>query len=105
MLNPQLDLTALRAEFAGEGRIRIRDVLEPAVANDLADEMTQLPWKIFCATGAGVAVIDPDEMARWDRARQAELHRTLLEAASHAAGFAYLGYRMTEAWKDGAPDT
>lgn len=105
MLNPRLDLAALHAEFAREGRIRIRDVLDPAVANAVADEMASLPWKVFCATGAGVAVIDPAEMAQWDRQRQTELQRALLEAASRAEGFAYFGYRMTEAWQAGAPDT
>jgi Rps23 Pro-64 3,4-dihydroxylase Tpa1-like proline 4-hydroxylase len=84
MLNPRLDLPTLHAEFAHDGRIRIRDVLDPAVANVIADEMACLPWKVFCATGAGVAVIDPAEMAIWDRARQAELQRSLLQAASHA---------------------
>jgi hypothetical protein len=91
MLNPRLDLAALHAEFARDGRIRIRDVLDPAVANAIADEMASLPWKVFCATGAGVAVIDPAEMAGWDRARQTELQRSLLQAASRAEGFAYFG--------------
>lgn len=105
MLNPRLDLAALRAEFAKDGRIRIGNVIDPAVAGAIADEMADLPWKVFCATGAGVAVIEPAEMAAWDRARQAELHRAMLQAANRAEGFAYFGYRMTEAWKDGAPDT
>lgn len=105
MLNPRLDLAALRTEFAREGRIRIRDVLDPAVANGIADEMASLPWKVFCATGSGVAVLDPAEMAQWDRQRQVELQRALLEAASRAEGFAYFGYRMTESWQAGAPDT
>jgi SM-20-related protein len=33
------------------------------------------------------------------------LQRTLFQAASRAEGFAYFGYRMTEAWKAGAPET
>ena len=37
--------------------------------------------------------------------RQAELQRTLMQAASRAEGFAYHGYRMTEAWTAGPPDT
>jgi Rps23 Pro-64 3,4-dihydroxylase Tpa1-like proline 4-hydroxylase len=105
MLNRSLDLKALRKAFAEDGRIRIREALDPAIAGAIADEMTQLPLKLFCATGGGVAVIDPAEMAGWDRARQAELQRTLMQAASRAEGFAYLGYRMTETWKSGAPDT
>lgn len=105
MLNPALDIEALRSEFARERRIRIRNVLEPSLADAVAAEMAHLPYKVFCANGKGVAVIDPQELAGWDRARQAELQRTLAEAASKAEGFAYFGYRMTEAWQAGAPDT
>jgi SM-20-related protein len=105
MLNPKLDINALRSEFAKTGRIRAKDVLEPAIAEAIAAEMAQLSYKVFCATGEGVAVIDPAEMAGWDRARQLELQRALAQAASRAEGFAYFGYRMTEAWKAGAPDT
>jgi len=105
MLDPKLDINALRSEFSKTGRIRAKNVLEPDIANAVAAEMAQLPYKVFCATGEGVAVIDPQEMAGWDRARQGELQRMLAQAASRAEGFAYFGYRMTESWKAGAPDT
>lgn len=105
MLNPALDLNALRAEFAKEGRIRIRNILAPGLADAVAAEMRELPYQMFCATGQGVAVIDPVELAGWDRARQAEFQRTMMEAASRAEGFAYFGYRMTENWQASAPDT
>lgn len=105
MLNRDLDLKALRKQFAEDGRIRIQNALDPAVADAIATEMAQLSYRVFCATGEGVAVIDPTEMVQWDRARQTELQRTLMQAASRAEGFAYLGYRMSEAWQAGAPDT
>ena len=105
MLNRSLDLKALRREFAEDGRIRVQNALDPSVADAVAAEMAGLPYQVFCATGQGVAVIDPAEMAQWDRARQVDLQRTLALAASRAEGFAYFGYRMTEAWQAGAPDT
>jgi hypothetical protein len=105
MLNRSLDLKALRKAFAQDGRIRVRNALDPAIANAVADDMAKLPFQLFCATGSGVAVIDPAEMVGWDRGRQAELQRTLMHAASRAEGFAYFGFRMTETWKTGAPDT
>lgn len=105
MLNRSLDLKALRKAFAEDGRVRICNALDPAIAEAVADEIGKLPYKVFCATGEGVAVIDPAELVGWDRARQAELQRNLTQAASRAEGFAYLGYRMTEAWKAGVPDT
>jgi SM-20-related protein len=105
MLNPGLDLDDLAAQFAKDGRIRVRDVLDRDVAEAVAAEMTELPMQLFCATGGGVAVIDPQELVSWDRARQVELQRALAQAASRAEGFAYMGYRMTEAWRAGAPDT
>lgn len=105
MLNPRLDLDDLAAQFAKLGRIRVREVLDRDVAEAVAAEMTELPMQLFCATGSGVAVIDPQELVSWDRARQMELQRALAQAASRAEGFAYMGYRMTEAWQTGAPDT
>lgn len=45
MLNPRLDLAALRAEFARDGRIRVRDVLDPAVANAIAKRWPACPAK------------------------------------------------------------
>jgi SM-20-related protein len=105
MLNRSLDLGALRKEFDREGRIRVRNALDPSVADAVAVEMAGLPYQVFCATGQGVAVIDPADMAGWDRGRQVELQRTLFQAASRAEGFAYFGYRMSEQWQAGAPDT
>jgi SM-20-related protein len=105
MLNRSLDLKALRKEFAKDGRIRVRNALDPAIAEAVAEETSKLPYQVFCATGGGVAVIDPAEMVSWERPRQAELQRTLIQAASRAEGFAYFGYRMSEAWQSAAPDT
>jgi 2-oxoglutarate-Fe(II)-dependent oxygenase superfamily protein len=105
MLNRSLDLNALHGEFAKDGRIRIRNVLEPAVADAIANDLNLLPCQLFCATGKGVAVLDLKEMAQWDRERHLELQRELYQAAARAEGFAYLGARLTEAWKNGAPDT
>ena len=104
-LNPALDLNALRAEFAKDGRIRVKNVLAPGIAEGVAAEMMDLPYQLFCATGQGVAVLDPAEVTRWDRTQQAAFQREMLEAASRAEGFAYFGYRMTESWQAGAPDT
>jgi len=105
MLNPNLDIPALAAEFAKTGRVRVKNVLDQAVVEAVTVEMSELPMQLFCATGAGVAVIDPADLVSWDRARQVELQRALAQAASKAEGFAYMGYRMTEAWQAGAPDT
>jgi SM-20-related protein len=105
MLNPKLDIPALAAEFAKTGRIRVKNVLAPDMADAVTEEMAELPMQLFCATGGGVAVIDPQELVSWDRPRQVELQRALAQAASRAEGFAYMGYRMTEAWQAGAPGT
>jgi hypothetical protein len=105
MLNSQLDLPALAAEFARNGRIRIKDALEPAFAEALAFEMAQLRYSLFCATGKGVAVLEHADVAGWSPERQADLKTHLHEAAAQAEGFAYDGFRMTEAWTQGIPDT
>ncbi len=105
MLNPALDLEDLRTAYAPLKRIRIHDVLKPEIAEAIATEMRSLTYKLFCANGEGVAVIDLVDLARWDASRRSELEQMLLAAASKANGFAYHGFRMTESWRDGAPDT
>lgn len=105
MLNPKLDVSGLRSTFSKTGRVRIKNALDPKVADEVLKDMENLPYQVFCATGKGVAVIDPAEMVRWDRPRQVEFQKALQMAASNAEGFAYMGHRMTESWKDGAPNT
>jgi SM-20-related protein len=105
MLNPSLDPHALSLEYSRAKRIRIANVLEPAIAEAIAAEMRTTVYKLFCANGQGVAVIDLAELASWDAARRGELDATLAAAAAKADGFAYHGVRMTEAWRHGAPPT
>jgi SM-20-related protein len=105
MLNPALDLPACTSEFARTGRIRIRDVLPPDLAEAIAAELAGLPYRLFCATRAGVAVLDVREIARWPAERQEELRTFLMEGASQGVGFSYGGVKLTEAWATGAPAT
>jgi hypothetical protein len=105
MLNPTLDLPALAAAFAETGRIRVAEALAPAAADAVAGEMAGLRYQLFCATGKGVAVLDHEDLARWTPERRAELTEHLHEAAAQAEGFAYDGFRMTEAWTQAIPDT
>jgi SM-20-related protein len=105
MLNPSLDLAGLAREFAQRRRIRIHGVLAPDFAAAVAADMGRLPYKWFCATGKGVEVFDPREIAGWSRGEQQELQHELHSAASRGQGFAYLGFGMTDAWRVGVPDT
>jgi SM-20-related protein len=105
MLNPGLDIDSLARAFASTGRIRVANVLRPDIAAGLESELAALHYMLFCATADRIAVADPAEAARWDPKQTAELQRALMEAASRSEGYVYHNFRMTEAWKDGAPDT
>lgn len=105
MLNPALDIVALRAEWSRDQRLRVRNVLAPGLANAIEAEMAALRYQLFCHNGAGVAVLDPAEIASWPPSRQTELREALMAAASEANGFAYNGVRMSEIWGRAGPDT
>jgi hypothetical protein len=105
MLNPALDLTGLRARFAATGRLRVQQVLNPDAAAGIADDLARLRYMLFSATGEGVAVLDPAEVARWDNARKLELQQFMFKGAAAGKGFLYNGFKMTETWGEHAgPD-
>jgi hypothetical protein len=105
MLNPDLDLAALEADFARERRIRIPAILPQATALAVAEEMASLPYKQFCGTKSGFAVLDPEAMAGRPASRRAELDRFLADSAEDGVGFVHHGKRLTEDWATGAPAT
>jgi Rps23 Pro-64 3,4-dihydroxylase Tpa1-like proline 4-hydroxylase len=96
VLNPNLDIPALKAEFATSKRLRIRDFLQPDVTRSLAAEFASLPWKLFASDGSGVRVIDPAAIAN-DIEKQRALQTALMTAASQGQGFAYLGVQLKSA--------
>lgn len=93
MLNPNLDIAALRSEFETARHIRIRDVLQRGAARALAAEFPSLPWKLFAADGSGVRVIDPSELLN-DAGKQRLVQTALMAAASKGEGFAYMGVQL-----------
>jgi hypothetical protein len=105
MLRAGLDLDHWRRAFAETGKIRITDAFDRADAEAIAAEMAHLPYKVFCATKQGVAVLDPAEVARWPKARQDELTQFLMTGAAEGEGFVYDGMRLSEAWADGQPSS
>jgi Rps23 Pro-64 3,4-dihydroxylase Tpa1-like proline 4-hydroxylase len=105
MMNPSLDFAALREAFNSHRRIRIAEALPPEVAEDIRRELANLRYSVFCATSKGVAVLEHDEIARWPQSRKDELRDFLMEGAAGGEGFAYNGFRITEAMERLSPAT
>lgn len=100
MLNPSLDVAAMRAALARDGRAQVSDFLDDAVAVRLRRCLVeQVPWTLAVRDAAGVRTISAGEYAAQSRADIAAL------LADAAAGpgfrFAYDSYMMVRAYKEG----
>ena len=106
MLNPDLDQKPLVIKFATKKRVRIQNVLRPEHAEALATELAALnSYSLLCATAAGHAELQLDEVQAWPQDKQEALQTALTQAAQQGIGYSYLGFRMSKAWADAAPDT
>lgn len=105
MINPSLDGRSLSEEFRAERRIRIRNILPQATAEALHTDLERLRYSLFCATKKGVAVIEHDNLTSWPQTRKDELRDFLMAGAAEGEGFAYNGFRLSEAIETIPPTT
>jgi Rps23 Pro-64 3,4-dihydroxylase Tpa1-like proline 4-hydroxylase len=105
MLNPDLDRDALAAEFRGDQRILIPDVLRPEVAErirSICAEKVAFDY-VYFLDGA-VRVTGGQEMAAFDAATKARISQELMRNATDGIGYLYCGYVMNATRADGDGD-
>ncbi len=95
MLNPGLDIDALRLCFAEDQRVRIDQVLDPSFAQEVESCLKQsVPFDyIFHRQGLDY-VVSEQKMARMTIPAREKLQSELSELATQGIGFLYAGYRM-----------
>ena len=95
MLNPELDIDALRSAFAQDQRVRIDDVLDQHFAKEVETCLKQsVPFDyIFHRQGLDY-VVSEQKMAQLAVPDQKKLQTELSELASQGVGFLYAGFRM-----------
>ena len=95
MLNPELDIDALRLSYARDQRVRIDNVLDPSFAKRVEGCLKKsVPYDyIFHRQGLDY-VVAQQKMAQLTPVDHEELQSELSELASQGVGFLYGGYRM-----------
>lgn len=112
VLNPDLDRALLAAAFARDGRVQIRDVLEPAAARELRAVLARgTRWGLAWRAGAdGPNLLHAAELAALLPAERQRMGREIAEAASRGDyAFTYGVYPILDAYlgrwnPDGAHD-
>ena len=97
MLNPDLDTDMLATKYREDGRVRITDVLEPAIAARIRSCCkSNVPFNYVAHVDGKNLSISRDEMAQFDQQQLSEFQRKILDAAADGIGFFYCGYLMSQ---------
>lgn len=103
MFNEAIDIAAVRASLAREGRAQVTDYMQPQAAERLRQCLQdEVPWTLALRDGSGPRTIDREAYS----AMPAQAVEALLrEVADSARGgeyrFAYDSYMMVRAYKEG----
>lgn len=101
MLDSNLDLNELATEFARDQRVRIPGILEPGIAERLAEHCElHVPYEYIYHVDGENRASSAEEMKTMDRNDQQILQSKLMDAAAEGVGFLYCGYMMGRASKD-----
>ena len=98
ILNPELDTQALAQKFAVDDRLRIPDLLQTELAEQIhAACRNDVPYEYLCHVDGQNIVIPPDELELIEPHGQQELQSKITDNASKGVGFFYSGYQMRRA--------
>lgn len=98
MLNEDLDIDALAAEFRVDGRIRIRNFLQSDIADRIRDDcLPEVPFELVYFDDGRNRVAGEAEMAVLTEQQKKKLNKRIMAAASQGMGFLYNGYMMKRA--------
>ncbi len=97
MLSPSLDIDKLAHEYRTDQRIRIMNVLQPELAQELQSLYnTAIPFEHMMSVQGQNRALTASEMAAMSEPARRELQETLVRQAGEGVGFLYGGYRLTE---------
>lgn len=102
-LNPALDAAALAAIFAIDGRLQIRDFLDPPCAAALLDELERSQeWKLAVNNGERIINYSDAAFAELGKEKQAKLDRAVVLGGRYGFQFRYDTIRLPAAKESGA---
>ncbi|HVA54370.1 MAG TPA: 2OG-Fe(II) oxygenase family protein [Gammaproteobacteria bacterium] len=101
MLNPELNITSLAAEFRHKRRIQIRDVMLPHAAEELYRCLDQdVPWGVAYIDGEQSTLVSADKLAVFTQDDWVNLNNKVQARAVDKFQFIYNSYMMVTAYKE-----
>lgn len=102
MLNPELDIEALRTRFRERGRLQIEDALQGDIARALHGCLArEVPWTLAYIGEQGSTTLGQKELAGMAPAERQRLENAIHERAGREFQFLYDSYMMVTAYKEG----
>lgn len=102
MLNPNLKLDSLAAEFAERRRLQIDDALEPSQAEALHHCLArEVQWTLAYTGETGSAILPVRDLSELEPDRRREIEADLYRRAGDRFQFLYGSYMMVTAYKEG----
>ncbi len=101
MLNPNLDIPSLAEAYQRDDRIRIENILDPKVADQVRSAcLNDVPFDYVYHLDGENLVTSEEEMAAMGKVHQQNLHNRVMQEAAQGIGFLYCGYRMDRVRND-----
>ena len=95
MLNPNLNFDQLRDDYAKDQRLRIDDVMDPTIADELRALCTKkVPFDFIYVDGGVNHVINTEQMKAMSPQDRRDLQIRINQQAAEGVGFLYGGYRL-----------
>jgi SM-20-related protein len=89
LLNPSLNLKALRKEFARDRKIRIADFLVPEVADSITDRLQQVPFELVYVLNGKTQTKSREKMAALSVDEKKAINQAIMTAAGNGEGYLY----------------
>ena len=97
LLNPDLDIGALAADWRVDERLRIADILP----SDYADEMRltlekQVQFNVVLARDGKMAAIAPEQLNQLSQENRQQLQQQMMQDAQKGVGYFYHGHHLNQ---------
>ena len=103
MLNPQLDIDELAAQFRADERVRIENVLDPEIAKRIQEYcLSEVPFELVHFRDGKNHSWGAQDVAGKTQADMQKIQHDIWRDAQKGIGFQYGGYRMRKADKNSA---